>query len=83
MSVGGRYVSLFLMATGYVGSSMTWCGLVTVFQDHLASGQLALASSMALGILGTCKSNDGLWTADIHILNIHSCYTGSVPSLGR
>ena len=23
MSVGGRYVSLFLMAAGYVGSSMT------------------------------------------------------------
>ena len=41
------------------------CGLVTVFQDHLASEQLALASSMALRVLGLCMSNDGL-----KILNI-------------
>jgi hypothetical protein len=47
MSVGGRYVSLFLLASGYVGSSMI---LVWVSKDHPASAQLALASSMALGI---------------------------------
>ena len=81
MSVGGHYVSLFLMAIGYVGISMNLVWVSNSFPRPPSKRAASIGIINGFGNVGNLYVK--WWTEYIHILNIDSCYTGSVPSFGR
>ena len=79
MSVAGRYVSLFLLASGYVGGSMTLVWVSNSIPRPPSKRAASIGIVSGVGNLGSLQVE----RLAEDILNIDSCCIGSVPSFGR